>query len=253
MQENEALNTHSEKLQRILRARETVQKINEARQAQKNVSDSSSQDQDGPQVAGEAISAMHDVTDLCQDNDGDGPSLEELVSSLNPDQVRVYDKVKSRLEHHRCGCCQCSDLTPLDMFVSGVAGTGKSFLIKTICALVTSLCTVTGSRLCAVAAPTGLAGFNVGGVTIHRLLQLPIDHEGRSAGYWRLGKELLKVMCTSLSKLKVLTIDEISMVSSLNLAYVHLCPDEIFPIDEWFGGVNVLFVGDMLQTAAPPQ
>ena len=34
MQENEALNTHSEKLQRMLRARETVQKINEARQAQ---------------------------------------------------------------------------------------------------------------------------------------------------------------------------------------------------------------------------
>ena len=38
-----------------------------------------------------------------------------------------------------------------------------------------------------------------------------------------------------------------SMVSSLNLAYIHLRLDEIFARDEWFGGVNVLFVGDILQ------
>ena len=51
----------------------------------------------------------------------------------------------------------------------------------------------------------------------------------------------------SLSKLKLLIIDEVSMVSSLNLAYIHLRLDEIFAKDEWFGGVNVLFVGDILQ------
>ena len=102
----------------------------------------------------------------------------------------------------------------------------------------------TRSTLCAVTAPTGLAAFNVGGVTIHRLLQLPI---GRGAGYWKLAKETLKIMRTSLSKLKLLIIDEVSMVSSLNLAYIHLRLDEIFARDEWFGGVNVLFVGDILQ------
>ena len=146
---------------------------------------------------------------------------------------------------HECGCCQCSDLTPLYMFVSGVGGTGKSFLIKTIPALVASLWdTVTMSTLCAVTAPTGLAAFNVGGVTIH---QLPTEHEGRLAGYWRLEKEPLKVMRASLSKLKLLIIDEVSVVSSLNLAYIHLRLDEIFARDEWFGGVNVLFVGDIMQ------
>ena len=54
-------------------------------------------------------------------------------------------------------------------------------------------------------------------------------------------------MRTSLSKLKLLIIDEVSMVSSLNLAYIHLRLDEIFARDEWFEGVNVLFVGDILQ------
>ena len=103
------------------------------------------------------------------------------------------------------------------------------------------------SLLCAVSAPTGVAAFNVGGVTIHRLLQLLIEHEGRAAGYWRRGKDVLKVMRSSLSKLRVLIINEVSMVSNLNLAYIHLRLDEIFARDQWFGGVNVLFVGDILQ------
>ena len=57
--------------------------------------------------------------------------------------------------------------------------------------------------MCAVTAPTGLAAFNVGGVTIHRLLQLPIEHEGTAAGYWRLGKVVLKVMHASLAALSL--------------------------------------------------
>ena len=94
-----------------------------------------------------------------------------------------------------------------------------SLLIKTVRALVSKLWDCeSGTPLCAVTAPTGLAAFNVGGVTIHRLLQLPIEHEGRVAGYWKLGKDALKMMRASLSKLCLLIIDEVSMVSSLNLA-----------------------------------
>ena len=52
-------------------------------------------------------------------------------------------------------------------------------------------------------------------------------------------------MSASLSQLRLLIIDSVSMVSSLNLAYIHLHLDEIFA--EWFGGMNVLFVGDILQ------
>ena len=156
----------------------------------------------------------------------------------------MYEGVKSHLEHqvvHECGCCQCSDMKPLHMFVSGVGGTGKSFLIKTVRALASELWDGdTGYAECAVTAPTGLAAF-------HRLLQLPKEHEGRAAGYWRLGKDALKVMRTSLSKFKLQIIDEVTMVSSLNLAYIHLRLDEIFARDQWFGGVNILFVGDILQ------
>ena len=92
-----------------------------------------------------------------------------------------------------------------------------------------------------------LAAFNVVGVTIHRLLQLPIESERRTAGDWWLGKDALKMMRSSLSKLRVLIIDEVSMVSNLNLAHIHHRLDEIFAKDQWFGIMNVLFVGDILQ------
>ena len=54
------------------------------------------------------------------------------------------------------------------MFIGGVGGTDKSFLIKTISSLVSEVWhNEKKSLLCAVCAPTGLAAFNVGGVTIH--------------------------------------------------------------------------------------
>ena len=37
------------------------------------------------------------------------------------------------------------------------------------------------------------------------------------------------------------------MVSSLNLAYMHLRLEELFGTNEWFGSKNMLFVGDLLQ------
>ncbi len=66
------------------------------------------------------------------------------------------------------------------MFISGVGGTGKSFLIETIRAKVGEIWDKSEAFTCAVAARTGLAAFNVGGVTVHRLFQLPIEHEGKT-------------------------------------------------------------------------
>ena len=37
------------------------------------------------------------------------------------------------------------------------------------------------------------------------------------------------------------------MLSNLNLVYIHLRLEELFGGCEWFGSMNVLFVGDLLQ------
>ena len=69
------------------------------------------------------------------------------------------------------------------MFVSGIGSTSKSFLIEAIKALITNIWP-TDDLTFAVAAPTGLAAFNIGGITTHRLFQLLVEHKGKTAGYW---------------------------------------------------------------------
>ena len=66
-----------------------------------------------------------------------------------------------------------------------------------------------------------LAGYNIGDVTVHHMFMLPIKHEGRTAGHWRLSKETQKVMRTNLSSLKLVIVDEVSMLPNLNLTYIH--------------------------------
>ena len=58
---------------------------------------------------------------------------------------------------------------------------------------------------------------------------------------------VLPLLKTTLRDTKLLIVDEVSMVSSLTLAYIHLRLEEIFGEQEWFGSKNVLFVGDLLQ------
>ena len=80
------------------------------------------------------------------------------------------------------------------------------------------------------------------------MFMLPIEHEGKTAGYWCLSKETQKVMRTNLKSLKLVIIDEVSMLSNLNLAYIHLWLEELFGGTDWFGSINIImFVGDLLQ------
>ena len=194
---------------------------------------------------GEAKTAMKEVVEM---NNSDTLTLEDRITMLNDDQRRIFNQIKNHLFHqkqHEDNECQC-EFKPLRMFVSGVGGTGKSFLIETTKALVNNIWP-SNDLTCAIAAPTGLAAFNVSGVTIHRLFQLPIEHDSKTAGYWSLPKTSQKVMKTSLRNVKIIIIDEVSMVSSLNLAYIHLRLEELFGGNDWFGSRNMLFVGDLLQ------
>ena len=244
---NDNCSAYHSRLQKILALQATVKKIDEAREADVEDEQPEYEEDDDPQVEGEAKAAMQDVVDM-HDNAADTITLEERVDMLNADQRRVFEKVKSHFLHqqlHEGNKCQCN-LEPLRMFVSGVGGTGKSFLIETIKALVDQLWPCE-DLTCAIAAPTGLAAFNVGGTTIHRLFQLPVEHEGTCAMYWSLSKTAQKVMKTTLRSVKVIIVDEVSMVSSLVFAYMHLRLNELFGGNDWFGSKNMLFMGDLLQ------
>ena len=119
------------------------------------------------------------------------------------------------------------------IFVSGSAGTGKTTLIKYL------MKKFSGSV--AVVAPTGVAALQVGGVTIHSFFKLPPRIV--------FPEDVKKLADRKLyGTIKLLIIDEISMVRV----------DMVDAIDQFlklngpvegaaFGGVQVLFVGDLFQ------
>ena len=55
-----------------------------------------------------------------------------------------------------------------------------------------------------------------------------------------------KIMRTTFQHVKMFLIDEVSMLSSLNLAYLN-CFEELLGTDNVFGSKDILFVGDLLQ------
>lgn len=102
----------------------------------------------------------------------------------------------------------------------------------------------------AITAPTGISAHNIEGMTIHRLLQLPLEH-GHTPSYRPLSNNVLKIINHTMENVILLIIDEISMISNISLSYIHLRLCEIFDTSDsdngWFGRINILVLGDLLQ------
>jgi len=58
-------------------------------------------------------------------------NVDEMIASLNPDQLRIFNKVKLAIEDQTRSTSDTA-ADALRMFISGCGGTGTSFLIKTI-------------------------------------------------------------------------------------------------------------------------
>ena len=91
---------------------------------------------------------------------------------------------------------------------------------------------------------TGTATFGINGMTLHSALGLSTDLKE----YRSLGCDKLNSLRCSLGKLKLLVIDEISMVGADMLHCIHRRLQEITGnYDFHFGGVSILAVGDLYQ------
>ncbi|XP_070528970.1 uncharacterized protein [Cardiocondyla obscurior] len=232
----EALQYH-EKVQELQKAfenaKQLVQQVDEELQ-QKNVSQDDPDNPIGIQNI-EAGEAMQDFRDLGEKIDN--IDVSEMIAKLNANQLRVFDRVIDTVR---------SKDSILRLYVSGEGGTGKSFLIKTIkCWIKHNL-----NKDTALAAPTGIAAFNIDGLTVHRLLQLPVEH-GQTSKYKPLSNHVLKVLRSELKEVVLFVIDEVSMISNLVLMYIHFRLTEIFDTndveDGWFGKKHFLLFGDLLQ------
>ena len=100
-------------------------------------------------------------------------------------------------------------------------------------------------------APTGVAAYNIEGVTLHRAFYLPVNHKNHSVDYTSLSAEHLQHLRNLYQKLSTVIIDEISMVSYKILMQIHLrlldikdCHGTAIP----FAGVNILAFGDFFSS-----
>jgi len=91
-----------------------------------------------------------------------------------------------------------------------IIGTGKSYLIETICQHIKYTYANDATKdgwLVAVLAPTGLAAYNINGQTIHRFFKLPVFHVN-SEKHWPLNNNNLKLIRDLLPNLRVCIIGE---------------------------------------------
>ena len=138
-------------------------------------------------------------------------------------------------------------------FVSGPGGVGKSHVIELLkndtIRLLRYLPSVQPQDiLCLLTAPTGTAAFNISGMTIHSTFLIPVAMRL----YRSLGADTLNTLRNKLNNVKVVIIDEISMVGA-NLFYqIHRRLEEIKGCrsnasDSTFGDVTMIAVGDLYQ------
>lgn len=131
------------------------------------------------------------------------------------------------------------------LFLTGKAGTGKTTFLRNL----KQNCT----KRFIVAAPTGIAAVNAGGVTLHSFFQLPItpyqpqiDMMGQMlpslSRYEVKGDKL-----TVIKQLELLIIDEVSMVRADLLDAISDALSHYRQNPAPFGGVQLLLIGDLYQ------
>ncbi len=144
--------------------------------------------------------------------------------------------------------------TDYPVFLTGKAGTGKTTLLKKIIQ--------TTHKQTIIVAPTGIAALNAGGVTIHSFFQLPFSSFIPDFINGNIGNESVKFESKStltkhfkmnasrkalIQNLELLIIDEVSMLRADLLDAIDWMLRNVRKSNEAFGGVQVLFIGDLLQ------
>lgn len=144
--------------------------------------------------------------------------------------------------------------TQQNVFLTGKAGTGKTTLLRKIIQ--------STHKNTVVAAPTGIAALNAGGVTLHSLFQLPfasfipdnfaapiandtVRFENRTTlkRHFSMNRGKLNVI----RNMELLIIDEVSMLRADILDAIDFQLRTIRRDTRPFGNVQMLFIGDLLQ------
>lgn len=143
--------------------------------------------------------------------------------------------------------------TQRSIFLTGKAGTGKTTLLKEIIQ--------TTHKNTVVVAPTGIAALNANGVTIHSMFQLPFggfipdnsaplfsgNTKFETKATLRRHFRMSSLKKSVIQNMELLIIDEVSMLRADLLDAIDFMMQSVRKKSSPFGGVQVLFIGDLLQ------
>ena len=163
-----------------------------------------------------------------------------LLKSLNQKQQEIHTHIVHQVKE---------GMSQVLVALHGGAGTGKSTVIKAISEGTQRILRqeagsdFTGRRVLLV-APTGKAAYNIKGQTIHRAFYIPADQKME---YKPLRWESLSRIQNTFRHIKIIIVDEFSMVGGRLLRFMHLRLQEVCGNQLPFGGMNVLMCGDLYQ------
>ncbi len=182
-------------------------------------------------------------------------TAEEYTSMMRS----LNSKQKSFVMYHRKWCKDTvlalkagKPIKPYRVFLSGPGGVGKSHVIRLVHHETSRLLKCVpglyepGDLAVILTAFTGTAAFNIDGMTLHSAFSLPIGKKQ----YLPLSNDKLNTMRSRLSKLKLLIVDEVSMVGADTLYHIHRRLQDIMKAgqdDTCFGDISILAVGDLFQ------
>ena len=183
--------------------------------------------------------------------------LNEAVAGLSPDQLAVYNLFVQNVDHfyqHKAKTCSCEEFEPIRLFVSGFGGSGKSHLIRTLMAY-QFIRSEVNKEPChfLLGAPTGIASHNIGGMTLHSMWNLPVDHSNGKRNsvkeYRKLKSGQINIMRANYAHVCGLIVDEVSMISNRMLMAINMRMNEVVGSKDPkpFSGIPIVVFGDLFQ------
>lgn len=176
------------------------------------------------------------------------PPIREVSNEILYSQIKCLNTEQKSFFYHILHSVKTS-LSPFYIFLSGGAGVGKSVVIR--CLYQSLLKYLNHQRheqpdtikvlLC---APTGKAAHHIGGMTIHSAFCIPVS---QGFNFKPLDMQQLNVLRSRYQNLRILIIDEISMVGRGMFNFINLRLQEITGCTKAFGGISILAVGDLYQ------
>jgi ATP-dependent exoDNAse (exonuclease V) alpha subunit len=129
-----------------------------------------------------------------------------------------------------------------NVFLTGMAGTGKSYLLNKFI----DWCEDNG-KILGITASTGIAATHIGGVTIHSWSGIGIHDEKTMTEEVLTGIARSPYVRAAIANADVLIIDEISMLHAYQLDGIDFICTTVRDDKRPFGGLQIILTGDFLQ------